>query len=148
MAVRGLSILLLAGQISQALPIGKDVLANRQNNPVNGLLGLLAGLPPANALINGAAGALTNLQGLTAPLSGGPQNQTDIASNKQCADMTLIFARGTTEPGNMGGLVGPQLANEIQKAIPGRTLNIQGVEYAADIPGYLAGGGADGTASM
>lgn len=145
-------ILLATPPAALSLPIpGKSQVGARQNNPLNGLLGLVTSLPGADVLVDGAAQVLTGLQGdVVAPLLNvGPENQTDITANKPCADMTLIFARGTTEPGNMGTLVGPQLVDEIKKAMPaGRTLNVQGVDYGATIQGYLGGGGADGTASM
>jgi len=123
-------------------------LALRQTNPLNPFLALVTNVPPINLLVNGAGGTLTNLEGLLVPLSGGPTTQNDLESNKPCAAMTLIFARGTTEPGNMGVFAGPQLVNAIKKAMPGTTLNVQGVNYTATIQGYLAGGGTDGAASM
>lgn len=123
-------------------------MATRQTNPLNPFLALLTSFGPGSALVNGVAGGLTGLEGLIAPLSGGSTNATDIATNKPCAAMTLVFARGTTEPGNMGVVIGPQLVTAIKKAMPGTSLNAQGVEYAASVQGYLQGGGADGTASM
>ncbi|KAH8880115.1 putative cutinase [Thozetella sp. PMI_491] len=132
-----------------ALPVrGPTELIGRQTNPLNPFLAIITSLPPVNLLVDGAAGGLTNLEGLLAPVVGGQINQTDIATNKPCADMTLIFARGTTEPGNMGVFAGPQLVQAINNAVPGKSLNVQGVEYAATIQGYLSGGGADGTESM
>jgi hypothetical protein len=143
------TVLPLMGRTGLARPTGEDaILGARQTNPFNPFLSIITSLPPTNLLVDGTAGALTDLEGLIAPFSGGPTSQTDIASNKPCAAMTLIFARGTTEPGNMGVFAGPQLVNAIKKAMPGTSLNVQGVEYAASIQGYLAGGDPDGTASM
>lgn len=68
-----------------------------------------------------------------------------------CADMTVVFARGTTETGALGTLVGPPFQSAIQSAIGSASLNMMGAPapaYAADIPGFLAGGSASGSAAM
>lgn len=62
--------------------------------------------------------------------------------NPVCSDVTLIFARGTTEVGNMGTCVGPELAEALRKDIP--SLSVQGVDYPANSQGdtkYGASGG-------
>jgi hypothetical protein len=62
--------------------------------------------------------------------------------NPVCSDVTLIFARGTTEVGNMGTCVGPELAEALRKEIP--SLSVQGVDYPANSEGntrYGASGG-------
>jgi cutinase len=62
--------------------------------------------------------------------------------NPVCSDVTLIFARGTTEVGNMGTCVGPQLAVALRAQIP--SLSVQGVDYPANSAGdtkYGASGG-------
>ena len=62
-----------------------------------------------------------------------------------CRPVTIIFARGTAEPGNIGLLAGPPffdaLAAQIGDAI---AFGVQGVPYAADIVGYLEGGDPTG----
>ncbi|KAH8828601.1 cutinase [Flagelloscypha sp. PMI_526] len=65
-----------------------------------------------------------------------------------CADVTTIFARGTTETGTIGTALGPGLWTAIATAIAPKTLSFQGVPYAADIPGFLAGGDPVGSATM
>ncbi|KAI5805042.1 cutinase-domain-containing protein [Geopyxis carbonaria] len=66
----------------------------------------------------------------------------------QCDDIIVIFARGTTEPGNVGDDVGPQFFDALVAAEPGRVI-VQGVDnYAADIWGFLGGGSDDGAADM
>ena len=62
--------------------------------------------------------------------------------NPVCSAVTLIFARGTTEVGNMGTCVGPDLARELREKIP--SLSVQGVDYPANSAGdtrYGASGG-------
>lgn len=62
--------------------------------------------------------------------------------NPTCSAVTLIFARGTTEKGNMGTCVGPSLASSLREKIP--SLAVQGVDYPANSEGntkYGASGG-------
>jgi hypothetical protein len=62
--------------------------------------------------------------------------------NPTCTYATLIFARGTTEKGNMGTCVGPQLASALREEIP--SLTVQGVDYPADSAGNTEYGGSGG----
>ncbi|KAH8828602.1 cutinase [Flagelloscypha sp. PMI_526] len=65
-----------------------------------------------------------------------------------CADVTAIFARGTTETPTLGTVIGPGLWTALATAIAPKTLSFQGVPYAADIPGFLVGGDPIGSAAM
>jgi len=51
-----------------------------------------------------------------------------------CKPYTLIFARGTTEPGTMGSTVGPSLSSGLRSAQAGKW-DVEGVSYSADIAG-------------
>lgn len=62
--------------------------------------------------------------------------------------MTVIFARGTTETGNVGTLSGPPYFDALSKIVGVDNLAVQGVDYPADIPGFLAGGDANGSKAM
>ena len=132
-----------------ALPLDA-VVEGSQNNPKNERVARFVDkFPPGAAILRGSERGWNKLTGLTAPLdSPGPVVQTDVVSGKPCANMTLLYARATTEPGNMGSQIGPLLVNELENAIKPHTLNVQGVDYTASFQGYLAGGSADGTASM
>jgi cutinase len=56
-----------------------------------------------------------------------------------CKKVTLIFGRGSTESGNMGGYVGPYLANALTKEY-GNDIAVQGVNYdAAWMTNYVGG---------
>ncbi|PVH82543.1 carbohydrate esterase family 5 protein [Cadophora sp. DSE1049] len=91
-------------------------------------LALTAPAPAAGNL-----GSATTQNGLTA---GG------------CKPMMVIFARGTTEQGNVGSLSGPPWFAAMGKAVGAQNLAVQGVDYPADIPGFLAGGDKKGSAKM
>lgn len=61
--------------------------------------------------------------------------------------MTVIFARGTTEPGNVGVLVGPPFFDALKSRIGAGNVVVQGVAYPASVEGFLVGGdsGSDQT---
>lgn len=65
-----------------------------------------------------------------------------------CRPITVIFARGTTEPGNVGTLTGPPFFNALDAVIGTQNVGVQGVPYQASIAGYLAGGDAGGSTNL
>ncbi|KJA22644.1 carbohydrate esterase family 5 protein [Hypholoma sublateritium FD-334 SS-4] len=65
-----------------------------------------------------------------------------------CADVTVIFARGTSELPPIGAIVGPPLEAALISALGSKTLNFVGVNYAASIAGFLVGGDPLGAATM
>lgn len=61
----------------------------------------------------------------------------------------LIVDTQTTESGNIGGIVGPPFVAALKAKLGASNVAVQGVNnYAADIPGFLAGGSATGSANM
>lgn len=92
--------------------------------------------------------ALLSLPTLTlAALSSTTQN--DVKNGGGCKAMTVLFARGTTEAGNMGSIAGPPFVSAIGKMMGGAAnVAVQGIEYPADIPGFLAGGDKGGSTLM
>jgi hypothetical protein len=65
-----------------------------------------------------------------------------------CKGMTVIFARGTTEPGNVGQIAGPPFFDALNTAMGAGNVAVQGVDYPADIPGFLEGGDKNGSVTM
>ncbi|KJX94044.1 Chain A like protein [Zymoseptoria brevis] len=61
-----------------------------------------------------------------------------------CRDVIFIFARGTTEQGNMGSAVGPQTCSALKSRIGSTSVACQGVgsPYAADVTGNFGTRGA------
>ncbi|KAL1866040.1 hypothetical protein Daus18300_006941 [Diaporthe australafricana] len=74
----------------------------------------------------------------------------ELTDGTACRAVTLIYARGTTQSGNIGaaGDVGPLMMNNLSTIIGASNLAVQGVTYAADIFGFLAGGDAAGSQTM
>ncbi|OCK80869.1 carbohydrate esterase family 5 protein [Lepidopterella palustris CBS 459.81] len=118
------------------------------------LLSLFSTLPLTSALpatplapINGLslrAFATTHLA--SRALSDSTQN--DLTNGSPCKPVTIIFARGTTETGNVGTLAGPPFFQALGTQIGANNVAVQGVDYPADIPGFLAGGDAAGSQLM
>ncbi|KAL1625227.1 hypothetical protein SLS56_007422 [Neofusicoccum ribis] len=74
--------------------------------------------------------------------------QNDLASGSPCKKVALIFARGTSETGNMGSVVGPPLATNLASSVGSDSLAVQGVEYAASASGAASGGDTAGAQKM
>lgn len=72
-----------------------------------------------------------------------------VATGRKCSDITVVFARGTTEASNVGVLVGPPFLDALRQCA-GRRVSVamQGVEYAANMTGYAMGGDPDGSQRM
>ncbi|KAL2061772.1 hypothetical protein VTL71DRAFT_7150 [Oculimacula yallundae] len=67
----------------------------------------------------------------------------------KCPRLSVIFARGTGEPGNVGILTGPPFFAALAEYMNGTNhLAIQGVDYEAQPAGFFAGGSMNGAAKM
>jgi cutinase len=81
--------------------------------------------------------------------SGDTYNQ--LTDGTACRAVTVIYARGTTQEGNVGSAdsEGPTFFNALASRLGGTSrLAIQGVTYPADVLGFLAGGDAKGATTM
>ncbi|KAK0665593.1 cutinase-domain-containing protein [Cercophora samala] len=66
-----------------------------------------------------------------------------------CPDIAILFARGTNEAGNIGMVAGPSFYEHVKKeAGKNKTVEIQGLDYEANLKGFLRGGDKDGTSKM
>ncbi|KAF3314741.1 hypothetical protein TWF173_004551 [Orbilia oligospora] len=76
--------------------------------------------------------------------------RNDLQNGSACKPFTLIFARGTTEVGNLGTVVGPPLISALGRVLPGgaNSLAIQGVNYPANVAGFAVGGDRAGSRDM
>ena len=66
----------------------------------------------------------------------------------ECESVTVIFARGTTELGNVGSLAGPPFFNALDSVIGADHVAVQGLDYPATILGYLGGGDKEGAQTL
>jgi cutinase len=127
--------------------LGKRELV-RKNTPLNEFITLLLEyLPAVDATIASLVGVLTDFEVLLVDVTG--EQDTYNGLGGPCTEYTLIFARGTTEPGNVGILVGPPLITAIRNIVGSSALTVQGVNnYGATVDGYLEGGDPAGSAEM
>lgn len=66
--------------------------------------------------------------------------------NGNCGNLVYIFARGTTEAGNLGTVIGPPFARELTSRFG--NVAVQGVDYPAVVAGFLIGGSREGANTM
>ncbi|KAL0932123.1 carbohydrate esterase family 5 protein [Colletotrichum truncatum] len=73
-----------------------------------------------------------------------------LTDGSACRKVTLIWARGTTQAGNVGeaGSEGPTFFNALAARIGAANLAVQGVSYSASIFGFLQGGDPAGSTTM
>ncbi|RGP73999.1 cutinase [Fusarium sporotrichioides] len=99
-----------------------------------------------DAHLNGQDSEANSLQ--ARQFSSSTYNQ--LTDGTPCRPVTLIYARGTTQAGNVGdsAAVGPILFNNLASRIGLNNLAVQGVTYPANVAGFLAGGDAVGSRTM
>ncbi|KAF5361216.1 hypothetical protein D9757_013453 [Collybiopsis confluens] len=73
-----------------------------------------------------------------------------LDTRQACADVIVIYARGTTETAPIGDStsVGADLEADLVSALGGKSLSFQGVDYPASILGFLEGGDPQGSTNM
>ncbi|PWY61670.1 cutinase-domain-containing protein [Aspergillus eucalypticola CBS 122712] len=108
-------------------------------------LGALESLFPSSGTTttSGSSGDFSSLFGRATTDSS---TANDVTDNTGCKELTFIFARGTSETGNMGTIVGPEVASDL-KSLTSNKVAVQGVDYPADWAGN-ADMGASGGSTM
>ena len=74
-----------------------------------------------------------------------------LTDGTACRPITVIYARGTSQAGNVGDsrAVGPLFFNNLASRVGGTSqLAIQGVTYSASVGGFLQGGDPTGSTTM
>lgn len=145
------TLLLPLALSAQAIPLHRSSstvsLEPRLN--INNVLGVIADLFPVNIALDVASGVIQAADQVLAILLGLSTTYEDLSDGK-CGDVTLIFARGTDEPGNVGALVGPEFYQALESALGSSyTAIFQGVDdYEASVNDYLEGGSTTGASNM
>ncbi|KAF6805587.1 cutinase [Colletotrichum sojae] len=124
-----------------------DFLAQFPSGPLNQFLRIISTLPAGAAALDAVRLILTPLQQGLADSVGINTTENDLARNAACAEVTVIFARGTTEPGNVGLVTGPPFFDALREQLRGKSLAVQGVEYPATFAGFNRNG-TDGVPSL
>ncbi|KAL2068590.1 hypothetical protein VTL71DRAFT_14927 [Oculimacula yallundae] len=86
---------------------------------------------------------VNSLESIDAP--DDPINENGLGG--ACKAVTVLFAKGTGEKGNMGdgSSPGPAWAAAIRASLGTDKVTVQGIEYDASVFGYLVGGSPSGT---
>jgi cutinase len=144
----GLTLATPVPESAPHLSLNQRATLESRETPLNAFLTLLLEfLPAIDGTLESVIGVLTTFEQFLATLTGEQTTYNELGG--ACTAYTVIFARGTSEPGNVGILVGPPFFDALRTAVGSSSLTIQGVNnYDADIAGYLAGGDAGGSAEM
>lgn len=78
----------------------------------------------------------------------GSNTQNQLTDGTACRNLTIVFARGTFESGNVGSSAGPRIFKAMADQIGESSIAVQGVDYPADTKGFNAGGDAGGSQKM
>lgn len=115
---------------------------------INDILAWITSLFPVDIALDVASAVIEAADQTLAILLGYSTTHNDL-SNGKCGDVTLIFARGTDEPGNVGALVGPEFYSALQSALGSTSVIFQGVDdYDATVTEYLEGGSTTAASNM
>lgn len=118
--------------------------------------GKMQGVAFIFSLIVGLAGAVpTQPEVIERAVYLARRNYTTDTSNQltdgtACRAVTVIYARGTWEDGNVGATdeVGLETFNNLAALVGEDNLALQGVDYPADVAGFEQGGDPDGSLLM
>ncbi|KAK5993878.1 Cutin hydrolase [Cladobotryum mycophilum] len=129
---------LLAGQ-AMAIPYPSTSLNRRDWPSIDAFLAKLASIFPASFVINEGCDLIADGENLAANFFGIPDVENDA-----CGDVTMLFARGTCDAGNVGVLVAPWVARSLQSKLGSKSLAVQGLAYPANVNDYLTGSKPNG----
>jgi len=119
---------------------------------LSGSLRMFKSLALAAILAIGASALPINSSPSFSPADLVARDNWDVTRNDLvngiCAPVTVIFARGTLELGNVGSLAGPPFFNTLTDIIDSQNLAVQGVDYPGTIAGYLEGGDPTGATTL
>ncbi|KAH8594244.1 cutinase-domain-containing protein [Bisporella sp. PMI_857] len=65
-----------------------------------------------------------------------------------CKKVTIIFGRGSGQPGNVGSIVGPPFFTTLSSRLGASNVAVQGVDYPATYEDAVAGGSRAGAATL
>lgn len=115
---------------------------------INTVLAWISELFPSEILLTASSDIIGAAEQALAIALGYDTTHNDLVDG-QCGDVTLIFARGTDDPGNVGALVGPEFYAALQSALGSTSSIFQGVNnYDATVTEYLEGGSTTGASNM
>ncbi|TDZ53793.1 Cutinase [Colletotrichum trifolii] len=75
-------------------------------------------------------------------------NPIQVRQASGCKAFTVLFARGTTEMGTLGSVVGPGLQKAVQSSLGADKVTVEGVSYPADMGGIMSEATGSGPGSV
>lgn len=102
--------LLSLGLGAHAIPLStpNEVQVAKRGAALNAFLNyLLSYLPAINTTITDATSIITGLDNILADLTGAQETYNELGGT--CREYTVIFARGTAEPGNVSMQISPRV---------------------------------------
>lgn len=123
---------LFAAQTIVAAPV-ETVPTLSKRFDINSLLAELLGIFPLNVIVNDLQGFLV---GALQDVADGLGIQTTQNADTACATVTILYARGTDEPGNVGVIVLPAFSEAVQSKVTGSVL-VQGTNNCKRYNDYL-----------
>jgi len=91
-----------------------------------------------------SAAAAPSQSGCTYQGTGGGSTESGVLNGNCCTDVTIVFARGTGESGNVGTVAGPPMFKSLRNKLGAGRVTIQGVDYPADSAGNSQLGASGG----
>ncbi|KAF1952707.1 cutinase-domain-containing protein [Byssothecium circinans] len=143
----GISLPSLGGILPTGIPSGGGLPSGSPGRPTSAA----QVTPTPTGIDNSTQPTATEAAG-TVPSDCTPQatqggsTENGVADKNCCTDLTIIFARGTGEPGNVGIIAGPKMFSSLRSSLGADRVTIQGVDYPADAAGNANLGGSGGSA--
>lgn len=111
--------------------------ARREWKAINVFLVDLLRVPVFHTLARDVCGIVT----LAQALKGVTASVSSVRNDAGCADVTVLFARGTCEPGNVGAGNAPAFFDSLAAMLrrDGRSLGVRGFAYPASVNDFLSG---------
>ncbi|KAL3421566.1 Cutinase 3 [Phlyctema vagabunda] len=133
--------------LSTCLPQALPATSIQTRDFLDILNAILEGVPGLEGNVNDIANLITTTEQAIADAADIQITYNELSG--PCKEYTIIFARGTSEPGNVGVIVGPPFFEALKAVVGSGNVAVQGVnDYPAEVGGFLEGGDPGASAEM
>ena len=112
------------------LPVATKPASSRSASPTSVKATATAVVPPSQT---GSSGGGIIGGNCTPQGSGGGTTEDGVKNKNCCTDVTVIYARGTGESGNVGFVSGPPMFKSLRAKLGAARATVQGVDYPASV---------------
>ncbi|KAK5939613.1 hypothetical protein PMZ80_007992 [Knufia obscura] len=107
-------------------------------------LSALAALASAGPILGETAAPIEDLETRQLGSVGVTANEfSGLLGSVNCRDVIFFFARGSTEAGNLGTVIGPDVGNGLKRVFGSTNVAVEGIDYPALLSTNNLPGGAD-----